>query len=192
MKTKALLLSISIVLVLNIYSQQFDKFVSRDTVEIRKLGDSIAYNAKTKFKFIKSEYSKYDRINYFLTYTENGEPEIKTTKRKDSNGEATRDEVLPESKKMIVTFRVKYIGENKDLEIKGIPEYRFERVEGKFLNLYPFWKKYINPNADAIKLTEDGAAKRDEVFIPRADGRKISYCFIKQFDIWTIILNVYN
>ncbi|OBS13407.1 hypothetical protein ATE49_13260 [Elizabethkingia miricola] len=44
-------------------------------------------------------------------------------------------------------------GENKDLEIKGVKTWNIRTLYGKYLSLFPLWKKYIDPNADAEKIS---------------------------------------
>lgn len=48
-------------------------------------------------------------------------------------------------------------GENKDLEIEGVKKWTISSISGKFLDVFPFWKKYVDENADPIKVSEKGA-----------------------------------
>lgn len=118
------------------------KFISSDLNDIRQLADSIALNAKREFVFQKEGKALNSADHYVVLY-----------KEKDN-----------EENRMMVAFRIRMIGENDALEIEGIPEYRFEQVAGKFLDLFPFWNKYVNPKADAEVITTSRLEK-DEVII---------------------------
>lgn len=48
-------------------------------------------------------------------------------------------------------------GENKDLEIEGVKKWTISSISGKFLDVFPFWKKYVDENADSVKVSEKGA-----------------------------------
>lgn len=48
-------------------------------------------------------------------------------------------------------------GENKDLEIEGVKKWTISSISGKFLDVFPFWKKYVDENADPVKVSEKGA-----------------------------------
>lgn len=48
-------------------------------------------------------------------------------------------------------------GGNKDLEIEGVKKWTISSVSGKFLDVFPFWKKYVDENADPVKVSEKGA-----------------------------------
>lgn len=48
-------------------------------------------------------------------------------------------------------------GENKDLEVEGVKKWTISSISGKFLDVFPFWKKYVDENADPVKVSEKGA-----------------------------------
>lgn len=47
-------------------------------------------------------------------------------------------------------------GENKDLEKKGIKKWTISAIYGKYLAVFPIWKKYADPNADVEALSRKG------------------------------------
>lgn len=106
------------------------KFVSDNQNDMRTLADSIVLNAKHTFKFIKEGHIKESTVYYY----------------KYVNVTDTTD-VLP------VFYSMKMKGENAALEVTGTPEYTFYAAKGKFLDLFPFWKRYINLNADISKIS---------------------------------------
>ena len=82
---------------------------------------------------------------------------------------------------MIVAFNIELSGQNDDLEIKGTTQYSFYKIyTRKFLDLFPFWQKFVNPKADANKITEFGGS--DEATINDA-----KYAIKNNGGIWQII-----
>lgn len=116
------------------------KFISSDLSDVRQLADSIALNAKQDFVFQKEGKALNSANHYIVLYTEKGNDE----------------------NQMVVAFWIKMVGRNEALEIGGTPEYRFERVSGKFLDLFSFWKCHINPDAELITTSN---REKDEVEI---------------------------
>ncbi len=113
-------------------------FKTSDTTMVRQLSDSLALNAKRDFVFVKQGRSVNDKNYYAVVYND----------KEDENN------------RMTVAFRVSMIGANQALEIEGTPEYEFEFVYGKFLDLFPFWKKFIDESANAEQICT-GAKKAE-------------------------------
>ena len=132
MKTKFFLIIICLSFVFSSYSQRISELITYDTLVVRKLSDSIAYNAKRQFVFNRS-VKRSGR--FYVLYKEKTE----------------KDEKLD----INVVFHINNVGANRALEIAGIPEYRLETIEGSFLDIFPFWKKYIDLNADPVILSKD-------------------------------------
>ncbi|MDE5525680.1 hypothetical protein [Elizabethkingia meningoseptica] len=62
-------------------------------------------------------------------------------------------------------------GENKDLEIKGVKTWNIRTLYGKYLSLFPLWKKYVDLNADAEKISKAEYAIRNNYSISKVkDG----------------------
>lgn len=151
-------LLLSLLLLSTIMANAQIKFISNDLEDARQLADSIALNAKFPFKFVEEGIRKANNNHYFkYQNTEN------------------------ESESMTVYFIVKMEGENKDLEIKGKPKYIFNTVYGRFLNLFPFWKQFINPESDPVEITEGKMRDRKEI-----DGRALH--LRKEADTWCIVM----
>ncbi|MRM84529.1 hypothetical protein D1002_00945 [Riemerella anatipestifer] len=51
-------------------------------------------------------------------------------------------------------------GENKNLEIKGIDRYGIKSISGKFLDVFPIWKKFVDPNSVAEEVANREATKK--------------------------------
>ncbi len=107
-------------------------FKTKDLKEVRQLADSIALTAKTPYVFSKEGISKQNSNYYVVVYT---------------NPKDDYD-------RLGVAFWISHIDRNLDLEIKGTPVYTFDFVRGNFLDLFPFWKRHINKQADAVKITK--------------------------------------
>lgn len=106
------------------------KFESYNLNEARQLADSIALNAKYPFVFVEEGIAKANHNQYFRYVNKENEEE-----------------------RLTVFFNIRMEGRNVDLEIEGTPKYEFNAVYGRFVNLFPFWKKFIDPTADAEKIT---------------------------------------
>jgi len=151
-------LILSIFLLASVYASAQIKFISTNKDDMRALSDSLMSNAKRHYVFKSeknSEYAfKYEYVN-----------------------------TVDDSDRLYVLFRIIKKGENKDLEIKGVPEYRFESVSGRFLDLFPFWSKFINPgeNMDALQAKGVTYIKRDNM----------TYLINKGGENWSLSLKDY-
>ena len=149
---KRIILSLLLLGSLPIFSQV--KLISSSKDDMKTLSDSLTANAKSNYQFYKeNNQGKYK----FSLYYKN-----------------SADEFDP----LTVYFGVKYTGENQDLQITGTPEYYLSNVRGKFLDLYPFWNKYIDK-----QHTQEEILKKAAVFVIIDNKR---YVFSKSNDIWTI------
>jgi len=161
MKTFALLLLMSLSFVG--YSQDYASFICRNESEVRRLSDNIALNAKRHFKFDTVKISHLDARKYIVSYSD------------------IEDTVS--NSKLNVVFEIYMKGANKDLEIIGTPEYCFSSVRGKYLDIFPFWKKFINPKADLQNVSEK---KSDEITISLPSGKRNGFRFSDSDDLWKI------
>ncbi len=151
------LLTLLVILFIGITTNAQLHFKTKDLKEVRQLADSIALTAKTPYIFSEEGISKRDKNYYGVVYT--------NPKDKDD--------------RLGVAFWISHIGRNLDLEIKGTPVYTFDFVYGNFLDLFPFWKRHINTNADAVKITKD---KRKD----KAKTQGLLYILQSNGGIWEI------
>lgn len=56
---------------------------------------------------------------------------------------------------MKVTFSYVFDGANSDLNTSGKKVYKFQSATGEYLQLFPFWKKYVTPSLNAEQLLSD-------------------------------------
>lgn len=135
------------------------KFVSDNKNDLRILADSIVLNAKRNYQF-STEQLKDKESFYILRYRDVDNP----------------TNMIP------VGIKIYMEGKNVDLEIERKPIYYFSIVQGRFLDLFPFWKKYIDVNADENIISKKGNART------KKDNR--TFFFKKEYnELWTIEMN---
>lgn len=127
------LLTLLVILLVALTANAQLQFKTEDLKEVRQLADSIALTGKTPYQFSKEGVSKRDKNYYVVLYT---------------NPHDSYD-------RLGVAFWINHEGRNIDLEIKGTPVYTLDLVRGNFLDLFPFWKRHINTNADAVAITKE-------------------------------------
>ena len=131
------------------------KFISENKEDMRTLADSIATNTRIAYTFSQEFQHPKVKDYYVISYVSNTDT-------------------------MNVFYKVYMTGANKDLEIEGTPKYYFSIVEGKFLDLYPFWNKFISSEHSA-----EQASKKGTLYAPM-HGRNI--WFKREGDKWTIAM----
>lgn len=136
-KTLLLLVTTFVIFTTNAQLQ----FTTKDLKEVRQLADSIALTGKTNYEYVKQGIPRGDSNYYVVLY-------------KNKNDEYDR---------MGVAFWITYIDRNIDLEIEGTPVYTFDLVRGSFLDLFPFWQRHINTNANAISITKETSKDKAKV-----------------------------
>jgi len=134
------------------------KFVSPNKSDMRSLADSLVSNSKREYVYFKQDSSQYA---FQFTYVNK----------------------LDNEDRLYFNFKISYIGANKDLEIAGTPEYRFYHVSGRFLDIYPFWNKYICIDESRDELLAKGAK-----FIKK-DGK--TYLISRSSELWSITIKDY-
>lgn len=132
---RKLVLSLAIILISIAANAQF-KYTTDNVKDLRTLADSIASNAKRSFNFISEGVSTEDENYYILKY-------------------ATADAAY----KLNVVYRISMAGESDALETAGKAQYTLYFVSGAFLDIFPFYQKFINPSAIAENVVEMHEAK---------------------------------
>jgi len=74
------------------------------------------------------------------------------------------------------------LGANKDLEIDGEPFYCVVKIIGKFLDIFPVWKKYFSPNS----TQEETVKKWKEEVILSIHGKRYKYLLTNENNFWQI------
>lgn len=113
----------------------------------REFAENVAANGKTKWEFLKVKENIKQR-GYIVIYIDaSATEEIKVIAR-------TSNEYSGQ-KHLEVSFTVYYEGENLALEIAGIKKFKFNNVDGKYLDLFPVWKKIFKTDAELEKTVDD-------------------------------------
>jgi hypothetical protein len=182
MKQKLVVLALFILNFTNAQNVDFLKKANKCDIDFaRQFSDSIAKNCKTKFVFLDKTESEWGKSVTMVYVPENTSKEdIESTKAYMSRSE--RIQFFECENCLCVYFRTKNEGENKDLEIAGVKKYSFFGVNGKFLDLFPFWKKNIEPMATTDKVTTG-------IYSIRDNQKKIWYYFKKADSngVWDLV-----
>lgn len=137
----------SLLVCLFVQAQDYTNFNCSTEKESRTITDSLLKESKRQYKLVDS--LKYQN-NYILDY------EYKT-------------ETAP--LKIRFAFSVYKVGANPDLEIEGKIVYTLKSIYGKYLDIFPIWKKYINPEADMETLSKKFGGDKKQ--IPIGDKTKV-------------------
>jgi hypothetical protein len=113
----------------------------------REFAENVAANGKTKWEFLKILESTKQRLYIIVFIDASATEEMKAIARKsdDYSGQNHLD----------VSFTVYYEGENPSLEIAGTKKFKFNNVSGKYLDLFPIWKKVFRPDVELEKTIDD-------------------------------------
>ena len=132
------------------------KFRTFNLTDVREISDSIALNAKESFKFVDEGIPVDNKIYYVVNYC-NVNDSTNTIK---------------------IMFRIDYMGINPTFQDQGPALYLFYKITGKFINLFPFWSKFMNINAVADEIFKIG---KDETNVGGA-----TFDFNVESENWTI------
>ena len=124
--------------------------------DVRQFADSVALNAKEAVRFESEGVWEDNRLFYRVKYTNLDDADFPIE----------------------VFFRIDLIGGTDDLNNPGTPQYLFNKITGKFIDLFPFWSKFMNTSAIATELLEK---KKDETIV-----RGATYDFTVEKTYWTI------
>lgn len=121
----------------------------------KTLADEIVSGAKTKYVYFKTKESNYLHLITYV-YIKDGLSDTDKKSIEAYLSQYTGRYELKLENALCVHFKVNEVGANPDLEIKGTKEYAFDSVKGKFLDLFPFYQKNIEPTATTEKTTTSG------------------------------------
>lgn len=112
------------------------------------------------FAFSQTNFKKMDSIQFVQTVDQL----VKDTGKNfvfDSLGETNSTgnfyKYIDDKKNtLLITFNTYFDGRNTDLEINGVKKWEIRTVYGKYLALFPIWKKYFQPEANIEEITKKG------------------------------------
>jgi hypothetical protein len=124
--------------------------------DVRQFSDSVALNAKEACKFESEGVWEDNRLFYRVKYANQDDADFPIE----------------------VFFRIDYVGGTDDLVNPGTPQYLFNKITGKFIDLFPFWSKFMNTSAIDTEILRK---KKDEAIV-----RGATYDFNEEKTYWTI------
>lgn len=173
---KKLLLTAILLIGILAGAQDFEflkKAYRSDIAFTREFADAVAVNFRGDYSYLDARESKKGDV-YSIVYIPKLASEETLKRIKESQDYAYSGEC---KECLQVNFKVFVEGGNADFEIAGTKKYMFNIFYGKFLDLLPFWKKYIAPNDIAEVISEKGyAGMRDNqnkvIFNFRSDSER--------------------
>lgn len=122
------------------------------------------------FVFAQNDYSKLDSLTFKSKVenllSETGKDYKFYSYNKDENNKILEyKNVLNNDDLIYVFYESSMRGENKSLEIKGIEEWSINSITGKYLSLFPIWKKLADPKADKVNLTTNRPQRKGNYHI---------------------------
>lgn len=133
-------------------------FVSPNKKDIYVIVDSLMAHTRYKYIFESEKNDDYDCVIGYVMKSE------------------IKDRIT-------IWYKVRLKNENKTLEIEGTPEYNLYQIIGRFVDIYPFWCKFINPDENMEDLT----AKKVKYI--KKEGR--TYLIRKMDNSWCIDIKGY-
>lgn len=156
---------------------EFLKKTYRSDIEFTKqFADSIAVSFREKYNFLEARESKRGDV-YSIVYLPVSASEETKKRIKESIDYAYNSEC---KECLQIRFKVFVEGGNSDFEIAGTKKYMFNMFTGKFLDLFPFWKRYVAPNDVAEVISEKGYGSM------RDDQNKVIFNFRRDSSGWYI------
>ncbi|WP_123842826.1 hypothetical protein [Chryseobacterium arthrosphaerae] len=133
--------------------------------------------------FAQTNFKKLDS----LQFRQNVDQLVKDTGRNyilvtDRNDDDSDNFMYVNSEDKTDVLLVKYFtymdGKNNDLEIVGVKKWGIDAIYGKYLALFPLWKKHIDNKADVELSSKKSYLKVNDVYMSRYDNEghwKISF-----------------
>jgi hypothetical protein len=161
---KKLLFILFVSIALNAHAQKSEWLFGLGTKDsCRIFADSVIKNFKAKYKYsLDKEISSAGAKYYAIYYTSDSLKKV----NKGFDFEYA------------VIFQRFDEGENKALEIQGKPRYYIKELKGDFLELLPVWLKYIDGNADKLKLANSGFTKK--IIVNPANSNRYTECIFRE------------
>jgi hypothetical protein len=134
-----------------------------------KIANDINGMAKNKYHLYKYHEFENERILKFVFA-----PEGVTDEQLNASNDY--------SNCLTLQFKIRFEGENKDLEIVGVKKYVFDKMNGKYLDLFPVWKNWFKKESD-IENTLKDIESRELIDY----SKKISYYLQRNGADWILI-----
>jgi hypothetical protein len=153
---KNLIIILLLIISASAFGQMEKTFSSKDSSDIPRLIDLVLKDTKNKYQLYNIDTSKENAIQVIY-----------------SDGKH----------KMIIEFARVKPGSNHDINIPDMMHYTFVSITGLYGDVFPFWKKYYQPDA---KRSATAKMRHGKVIItPYLNGKMIS-AFNKYGDYWEL------
>jgi len=162
-----------------VQAQDFEflkKAYRSDITFTREFADAVAVNFRGDYYYLDARESKRGDV-YSIIYIPKLASEETLKRIRQSQDYAFSGEC---KECLQIHFKVFIEGGNADFEIAGTKKYMFNIFKGKFLDLFPFWQKYIDPKAIAEVISEKGYGSM------RNDQNKVIFNFRTDSAGWYI------
>lgn len=80
-----------------------------------------------------------------------------------------------DSTKLRIVFIKRAKGANPALEIEGVPVYELQTIDGKYIDIFPVWKKYVDPSADIEAVAVRKYCDRKKFDNPDGSGEEYKF-----------------
>ena len=151
MKRISLVLIAIVISIAGVFAQKYNDLITTDLTVVKRISDSLALNAKRKFIF---DHEGMAFGKYAVVYTN----------------------VSDSKENIAIMFKRIMVGSNDALEIKGTPTYYFDYVIGNFLDIFPFWKSFIDNNANSELIASGRKMVTKELVF--SNGEKYLFTFL--------------
>jgi hypothetical protein len=106
-----------------------------------------------------------------------------------SKGKASFSHIYSDSiNTLSIEFLIWKIGGNRDLEIPDTVYYKLAAIKGPYKALFPYWKKYYQPEADLIEVQANGNGK---IVIQPYIGKEYFVCAFNKGRNWWITFDMH-
>lgn len=173
---KKLILFIALLIVSFVQAQDYAYLIYLNKIATNKEAIKIAED-------IASIQTKKVRLLSAQEFTEDRQLLVRFVPEEMTNEQYDALDQYEQSDFLTVTFRIDYLGENKDLERQGVKTYKLKHLKGTYLQIFPFWKKYYYPEAE-LEPTLTDYKKQKFIDFPK----KLDFYIQEDNDRW-ILLN---
>jgi hypothetical protein len=171
---KKLLLLASLLIVSLVHAQDFNYLASLNNIPTDTEALKIAQN-------IASAQTKSVRLLNAKEFTEDHVYAVRFVPTEMTNEQYDKLDQYAQSKFLTVIFSINYIGENENLEQKGVKTYKFKQLKGTYLQIFPVWKKYYHPDAD-LESTLTNSKMQKFIDFPK----KLDFYIQDDDDLWIL------
>lgn len=146
---KCLLLLLFAISCTSAYAQIYERITCDSEESAQKLAETMLENARKPYILVDAEHipSKYSYILDYVEQTDDGQ----------------------DGRKIRITFRVYMIGASPALEIPGTPLYQLNSIDAPYLDVFPIWKAYFSPDANAETLSTKTSGETVQFKKPNED-----------------------